>query len=111
MRVLQLSKGIIFMLFMISFVHMQVLSLRTLHEQLLWLLSSQEQQTLGSMQFLCWFEPTASQSVTQPLWRAVVAQYSRGMEPVEQWIAGKLRQKLSKLDAHPQQVSTCIQYM
>ena len=38
-----------------------------------------------------------------------MAQYSRDMEPVEQRIAGKLRQKLSKLDAHPQQVSyICI---
>ena len=40
-----------------------------------------------------------------------MAQYSRGMEPVEQRIAGKLRHKLSKLDAHPQQVSYVLTYV
>jgi len=87
----------------------QVLSLRTLHEQLLRLLSSEEQQEL---QLLSTFTPFAGLNplhhnlYTQPLWAAAVAQYARGMEPAEKRIAGKLRQKLSKLDAHPQQVST-----
>ena len=85
----------------------QVLSLRTLHEQLLRLLSSEEQQELQLVSAFAPFaglNPLHHNLYTQPLWTAAVAQYTRGMEPAEQRIAGKLRQKLSKLDAHPQQV-------
>ena len=102
------------MLRIYDFLLTQVLSLRTLHEQLLRLLSSQEQQELqlsAVFNFFAGLNPLHHNLYTQPLWRAAVAQYSRGMEPVEQRIAGKLRQKLSKLDAHPQQVHTvCYLY-
>jgi len=83
---------------------MQVLSLHTLHKQLL---SSEEQQELQLVSAFAQFaglNPLHHNLYTQPLWAAAVAQYTRGMEPAEQKIAGKLRQKLSKLDAHPQQV-------
>ena len=90
-----------------------MLSLRTLHEQLLRLLSSEEQKEL---QLVSAFTPFAGLNplhhnlYTQPLWMAAVAQYTRGMEPAEQRIAGKLRQKLSKLDAHPQQVNYLLKF-
>ena len=41
---------------------------------------------------------------TEPLWRAAVTQYERGMAPAEQKIAGKLRQQLSDLSAKSHQV-------
>ena len=41
---------------------------------------------------------------TEPLWRAAVTQYERGMAPAEQKIAGKLRQQLGDLSAKSHQV-------
>lgn len=38
---------------------------------------------------------------TQPLWKAAVAQYERGVAPAEVRIAGKLRIKLQQLQAQP----------
>ena len=38
---------------------------------------------------------------TEPLWKAAVAQYDRGMAPAELRIASKLRRKFHELEAQP----------
>ena len=49
-------------------------------------------------------QPLQHNPYTEPLWRAAVAQYERGMAPAELRIAGKLRNKFHQLEAHPHQV-------
>ena len=51
-------------------------------------------------------DPLQYNPYTEPLWRAAVVQYDKGMVPVEAIIAGKLRTKFHQLEAQPHQV--CI---
>ena len=86
---------------------MQILSLRTVHEQLLRLLTASEQKELGVGDAFTPFlglNPLQYNPYTQPLWAAAVAQYERAMEPAQQKIAGKLRSQFHTLDGNPQQV-------
>ena len=54
-------------------------------------------------------DPLQYNPYTEPLWRAAVSQYNRGMAPVETIIAGKLRTKFHQLEAQPHQVTIpCI---
>lgn len=84
------------------FFFLKVLTLRTVHEQLVRLLSTSERQQLRTSEAFLPFSglnPLHHNPYTEPLWRAAVAQYERGMAPAEQKIAGKLRQQLSNLSA------------
>lgn len=84
------------------FFFLKVLTLRTVHEQLVRLLSTSERQQLRASEAFLPFSglnPLHHNPYTEPLWRAAVAQYERGMAPAEQKIAGKLRQQLSNLSA------------
>ena len=100
------------------FFFLKVLTLRTVHEQLVRLLSTSERQQLRTSEAFLPFSglnPLHHNPYTEPLWRAAVAQYERGMAPAEQKIAGKLRQQLSNLSAmKSHQVSFiefCLVYM
>ncbi|XP_076467409.1 LOW QUALITY PROTEIN: cytoplasmic dynein 2 heavy chain 1-like [Babylonia areolata] len=85
----------------------EILSLRTVHEQLLRLLTSAEQKELGAGDAFTPFlglNPLQYNPYTQPLWAAAVAQYERAMEPSQQKIAGKLKSQFHMLDGNPQQL-------
>ena len=87
--------------------YFQVLTLRVVHEQLVRLLSSSERQQLRTSEAFHPFaglNPLHHNPYTEPLWRAAVAQYERGMTPAEQKIAGKLRQQFKELSAQSHQV-------
>ena len=49
-------------------------------------------------------QPLQHNPYTEPLWKAAVAQYERGMAPAELRIAGKLRGKFQQLQAQPHQL-------
>lgn len=53
--------------------------------------------------------PLHQNPYTEPLWRAAVSQYERGMAPAEQKIAGKLRQQFRDLSAQSHQV--CLSFL
>jgi dynein heavy chain 2 len=85
----------------------QIQTLRAVHEQLLRLLSNQEQQELHTADAFAPFaglNPLQYNPYTQPLWKAAVAQYDRAMSPAEQRIAGKLRNQFRGLESNSQQV-------
>lgn len=81
--------------------------MRTVHEQLVHLLTVGEcQQLKTSEAFLPFFglNPLHYNPYTEPLWRAAVVQYEKAMMPAEQKIAGKLRNQFRQLSAHSHQV-------
>ncbi|KAK3801155.1 hypothetical protein RRG08_006872 [Elysia crispata] len=85
----------------------EIVSIRTVHEQLLRLLSPQEQKELAVSEAFTPFlglNPLQYNPYTQPLWAAAVQQYERSMEPAQQRIAGKLRNQFRQLDQNPQQL-------
>ncbi|XP_064610087.1 cytoplasmic dynein 2 heavy chain 1-like isoform X3 [Liolophura sinensis] len=85
----------------------EILMLRTVHEQVLRLLPSSEQQELHVSETFTPFmglNPLQYNPYTQPLWQAAVAQYERAMAPAEQKIAGKLRTQFRAIDSNPQQL-------
>jgi hypothetical protein len=85
----------------------QVLTLRTVHEQLVRLLSHHECQELRTSEAFTPFNglnPLQYNPYTLPLWKAAVAQYERGMSPAEQRIAGKLRSQFRGMEANSQQL-------
>lgn len=98
----------------LCFEFFQVVTLRTVHEQLTHLLSIAECQQLRTSEAFLPFSglnPLYYNPYTEPLWRAAVVQYEKAMMPAEQKIAGKLRDQFRQLSAHSHQVSlkfTCI---
>ncbi|XP_074649972.1 cytoplasmic dynein 2 heavy chain 1-like [Tubulanus polymorphus] len=85
----------------------EILTLRTVHEQLLKLLSHQEGQELRISEAFMPFNglnPLQYNPYTQPLWRAAVGQYEKGMSLAEQRIAVKLRTQFRGLDANSHQL-------
>ncbi len=58
-----------------------------------------------TLSLLTGLQPLQHNPYTEPLWRAAVAQYERGMAPAEHRIASKLRNKFHQLEAQPHQVS------
>ena len=93
----------------LSAITLKVLILRTVHEQLVRLLSVQERQQLRTSEAFLPFSglnPLHHNPYTQPLWKAAVAQYEKGMAPAEQRIAGKLRQQFRDLAAQSHQVNS-----
>lgn len=49
-------------------------------------------------------QPLQHNPYTEPLWKAAVAQYDRGVAPAELRIATKLRRKFHELEAQPHQL-------
>ena len=49
-------------------------------------------------------QPLQHNPYTEPLWKAAVAQYNRGVAPAELRIATKLRNKFHELEAQPHQL-------
>lgn len=112
---------------------LQVVTLRTVHEKLLLLLSGGRQQALTSERVfqpfsglnplhynpytevkspsccfsspLAWIQPKSNNIFLQPLWRAAVAQFERLMTPSEQEVAGKLKGYIADVQDNPQQVA------
>ena len=87
--------------------------MRTVHEQLVRLLSSSECQQLRTSEAFGPFSglnPLHHNPYTEPLWRAAVTQYERGMAPAEQRIAGKLRQQFRDLSAQSHQVNVDMEF-
>ncbi len=107
----------------------EVLSLRSLQQQLLQLLSPAEQQEFSLSTAFAPFtgKPYVAAQVyimlmcyactvhaglqclqhnpyTKPLWKSAVAQYQRGINPAELRIANKLRGKFRQLEATPHQL-------
>uniref|UniRef100_A0A7M5UV62 Cytoplasmic dynein 2 heavy chain 1 n=1 Tax=Clytia hemisphaerica TaxID=252671 RepID=A0A7M5UV62_9CNID len=76
----------------------EILQIRVIHEQHNQLLSSGERQYLSNSQAFQPFaglNPVQYNPFTVPLWNAAVAQYNKDIEPTEERIATKLREKLS----------------
>ncbi len=85
----------------------KVFVIRAVHEQLVRLLSSQEQSDLRVADAFSPFSglnPLQYNPFTVPLWKAAVAQYDRAMGPAETRIAGKLRNQFRGLEGNSQQV-------
>ncbi|XP_071846316.1 cytoplasmic dynein 2 heavy chain 1-like isoform X2 [Apostichopus japonicus] len=85
----------------------EVLTLRTIHEQLIRLLSSGEQQELKTKSAFSPFlglDPLQYNPYTEPQWQAAVAQYEKAMAPSEQRVAGKLRSLFRSLEGNPHQL-------
>ncbi|KAK6172722.1 hypothetical protein SNE40_016326 [Patella caerulea] len=85
----------------------EILSLRTVHEHILRLLSSSEQKELQTTDAFTPFlglNPLQYNPYTMPLWNAAVAQYERAMGPAEQKISAKLRGQFRGLEGYPQQL-------
>jgi dynein heavy chain 2 len=85
----------------------QVISIRTVHEHLRRLLSAADQQALKLPDAFTPFsgiQPLLHNPYTEPLWKAAVAQYERGMAPAENKIAQILRSQLGRLEAQPNQL-------
>ncbi|XP_013392185.1 cytoplasmic dynein 2 heavy chain 1, partial [Lingula anatina] len=85
----------------------EITTLRTVHEQLVRLLSPQEQEelrTAAAFSSFAGLNPLQYNPYTQPLWKAAVAQYERAMAPAEQRIAGKLRSQFRSMQANSQQL-------
>ena len=49
-------------------------------------------------------QPLQHNPYTEPLWKAAVAKYDRGVAPAELRIATKLRKKFHELEAQPHQL-------
>uniref|UniRef100_A0A8C0VSF5 Dynein heavy chain tail domain-containing protein n=1 Tax=Cyanistes caeruleus TaxID=156563 RepID=A0A8C0VSF5_CYACU len=90
----------------------EVLTVRTLHEKLMFLLPAGEQNSLHLSHV---FEPFAGLNpvhynpYTEPLWKAAVSQYERIIAPVEQKIASKLKKLISEIQDSPQQLLQIFQ--
>ena len=54
--------------------------------------------------FTVGLQPLQHNPYTEPLWKAAVAQYDRGMASAELRIASKLRRKFHELEAQPHQL-------
>ncbi|XP_065833043.1 cytoplasmic dynein 2 heavy chain 1-like isoform X2 [Oscarella lobularis] len=85
----------------------EISTLRTVHEHLVRLLSSQESDELRTSEAFSAFSglnPLQYNPYTQPLWTAAVSQYERLMAPAESRIAGKLRRQFRDIKASAHQL-------
>ena len=85
----------------------QLLTIRTVNEQLTRLLPTADQEALNlsaSFTPFTGLQPLLHNPYTEPLWTAAVAQYERGMSPAESRIASVLSSRLEKLEAQPNQL-------
>ncbi|KAM4566457.1 cytoplasmic dynein 2 heavy chain 1 isoform 3-T3 [Odontesthes bonariensis] len=90
----------------------EVVTLRMVHEKLLFLLPGGKQQALTSNRV---FEPFSGLNplhfnpYTEPLWRAAVAQFERLIAPSEQDVAGRLKSYISDVQDSPLQLLQVFQ--
>ncbi|XP_068037518.1 cytoplasmic dynein 2 heavy chain 1 isoform X5 [Anomalospiza imberbis] len=90
----------------------EVLTVRTLHEKLMFFLPAGEKNSLHLSHV---FEPFAGLNpvhynpYTEPLWKAAVSQYERIIAPMEQKIASKLKKFISEIQDSPQQLLQIFQ--
>ncbi|KAF2973673.1 hypothetical protein EK904_004515 [Melospiza melodia maxima] len=90
----------------------EVLTVRTLHEKLVFFLPAGEKNSLHLSHV---FEPFAGLNpvhynpYTEPLWRAAVSQYERIIAPAEQKIASKLKKFISEIQDSPLQLLQIFQ--
>lgn len=85
--------------------------IRVTHEHYNKLLTGEERQYLNREQVFQPFtglNPVQYNPFTLPLWNAAVAQYSKSIEPIEDQIALKLRERFSNTKAKSFQVITCL---
>ncbi|XP_075905861.1 cytoplasmic dynein 2 heavy chain 1 [Nelusetta ayraudi] len=90
----------------------EVVTLRTVHEKLLLLLSGGRQQALTServFQPFSGLNPLHYNPYTEPLWRAAVAQFERLMTPSEQEVAGRLKGHIADVQDNPRQLLLVFQ--
>lgn len=84
-----------------------ILSLRTLHRQLIRLLTATEQEELKTAEAFKPFvglKPVHYNPYTEPLWQAGVRQFENSLKPAEQRISGKLRNQLSSMNSNAYQL-------
>ncbi|KAF4008811.1 hypothetical protein G4228_000485 [Cervus hanglu yarkandensis] len=85
----------------------EVLAVRTIHEKLLYFSPASDEKIICLARV---FEPFAGLNpvqynpYTEPLWKAAVSQYEKIIAPVEQKIAGKLKNYISEIQDSPQQL-------
>jgi dynein heavy chain 2 len=85
----------------------EVLNVRSQHEQLIRLLTGEEQEALGTSTVFSAFDalqPLHYNPYTESLWRAGVTEYERKMQPAENVIAGKLRSQFKELEGSSSQL-------
>eukprot|EP00906_Rhabdomonas_costata_P011239 RCo015918 len=82
----------------------QILNMRSVHEQLLQFLTTQEQLELRVKEVFVLFNPLDPfdlDPARQPQWNAAVAEFDRRLLPIETRVAGKLRQSLASVSNQP----------
>lgn len=87
------------------------MKIRVIHEQQQRLLTVSERQFLNNKQAFKPFaglNPVLYSPFTVPLWNAALAQYGKSVEPVEERVAAKLREKFANSKAKSHQVSNTI---
>uniref|UniRef100_A0A8C0CTH2 Dynein cytoplasmic 2 heavy chain 1 n=1 Tax=Balaenoptera musculus TaxID=9771 RepID=A0A8C0CTH2_BALMU len=85
----------------------EVLALRTIHEKLLYFSPASDEKIICLARVFEPFtglNPVQYNPYTEPLWKAAVSQYEKIIAPVEQKIAGKLKNYISEIQDSPQQL-------
>ncbi|XP_059035365.1 cytoplasmic dynein 2 heavy chain 1 isoform X5 [Mustela lutreola] len=85
----------------------EVLTVRTIHEKLLYFLPAGEEKIICLARVFEPFtglNPVQYNPYTEPLWKAAVSQYEKIIAPAEQKIAGKLKNYISEIQDSPQQL-------
>ena len=89
----------------------QVLKVRTIHDQLSRLMSATEKGELRMNDAFSPFsglDPLLYNPFTDPLWKSAIEQFERAIQPTEDKVSGKLRQKLRELDLASYQVVNAL---
>ncbi|XP_063970614.1 cytoplasmic dynein 2 heavy chain 1 [Lytechinus pictus] len=85
----------------------EISTLRTIHEQVVRLLSKGEQEEVRIKDVFSAFSglnPLQYNPYTEPHWRAAVSQYERAINPAERRIAVKLRSQFRNVEGNPNQL-------
>uniref|UniRef100_A0A8C6BTL0 Dynein cytoplasmic 2 heavy chain 1 n=1 Tax=Monodon monoceros TaxID=40151 RepID=A0A8C6BTL0_MONMO len=85
----------------------EVLALRTIREKLLYFSPATDEKIICLARVFEPFtglNPVQYNPYTEPLWKAAVSQYEKIIAPVEQKIAGKLKNYISEIQDSPQQL-------
>ena len=95
------------MILIINFM-LQISNIRTVHQQLIDLLSASDKSELAIYRAFDSFKdvsPLQPNPYTEPLWRAACTQYEQSMAGVEKKIASKLRSQFQSHQTNLQQVN------
>ncbi|XP_071483964.1 LOW QUALITY PROTEIN: cytoplasmic dynein 2 heavy chain 1-like [Diadema antillarum] len=85
----------------------EIATLRTIHEQMMRLLSAGEQEEVRLKDVFSAFSGLNAlqyNPYTEPMWRAAVAQFERAINPAERRIAIKLRSQFRNVEGNPSQL-------